>query len=271
MKKTKNRNLTSDPIDTQYKVNYGINPDGTPFRRQFNRVELNDNAKIPVMAGRLEPELLEQLKKEILALRDNNPEPYNRGLAGAIKEEYLFDAFKVEGLVSYINEMYANYSTHFKLNVGKMAWLSQLWANFQKKHEFNPVHNHTGAASFVIWVQVPYDLAEEAKITPSGTVNVTSQFQFVYPGIREKTMVYNFPVSKEWEGTIIMFPSWLMHTVYPFYTSDDYRISLAGNLFVLGANYKTNPTDDPDKFIRESLKIIEEEKRQALANTNNGV
>ena len=28
-----------------------------------------------------------------------------------------------------------------------------------------------------------------------------------------------------------MFPSYLNHMVYPFYTSDEYRISMSGNIF----------------------------------------
>ena len=38
------------------------------------------------------------------------------------------------------------------------------------------------------------------------------------------------PVDKTYEGTIVMFPSEMLHAVYPFYTSDDYRISVSGNL-----------------------------------------
>jgi hypothetical protein len=37
-------------------------------------------------------------------------------------------------------------------------------------------------------------------------------------------------VESGWEGTIVMFPSKLLHIVYPFQTSDDYRVSIAGNL-----------------------------------------
>jgi hypothetical protein len=39
-------------------------------------------------------------------------------------------------------------------------------------------------------------------------------------------------VDKSWEGTMIMFPSSLHHMVHPFYTSDEYRISISGNLIV---------------------------------------
>ena len=64
----------------------------------------------------------------------------------------------------------------------------------------------------------------------SRTVKLASTFQFVYTQILGK--VVNFPLFVEngWEGRIVMFPSKLLHIVYPFQTSDDYRISIAGNL-----------------------------------------
>ena len=39
--------------------------------------------------------------------------------------------------------------------------LDKLWVNFQKKHEFNPIHNHFGAFSFACWINIPYNLDDE--------------------------------------------------------------------------------------------------------------
>tara|TARA_B100000427_G_scaffold24812_1_gene18386 strand:+ start:432 stop:656 length:225 start_codon:yes stop_codon:yes gene_type:complete len=64
----------------------------------------------------------------------------------------------------------------------------------------------------------------------SRTVKLASTFQFVYTQVLGN--VVNFPLFVEngWEGRIVMFPSSLLHIVYPFQSSDDYRISIAGNL-----------------------------------------
>ena len=40
-----------------------------------------------------------------------------------------------------------------------------------------------------------------------------------------------FNVDKSFEGKILMFPSYMQHQVFPFYTSDDYRITISGNAF----------------------------------------
>ena len=36
-------------------------------------------------------------------------------------------------------------------------------------------------------------------------------------------------VDKSFAGKILMFPSYILHEVFPFYTSDDYRITISGN------------------------------------------
>ena len=46
------------------------------------------------------------------------------------------------------------------------------------------------------------------------------------------------PVSKEMEGCIMMFPSTMMHCVYPYYTTTERRISIAGNLLFNTGNSK---------------------------------
>ena len=37
-------------------------------------------------------------------------------------------------------------------------------------------------------------------------------------------------VDKSKEGYFVIFPSNLNHQVFPFYSSDDYRITVAGNI-----------------------------------------
>ena len=39
-------------------------------------------------------------------------------------------------------------------------------------------------------------------------------------------------ITKDYEGTGFFFPSYSTHGVNPFYTSDDYRITISGNLHV---------------------------------------
>lgn len=113
----------------------------------------------------------------------------------------------------------------------------ELWVNFQEKNDINPIHAHGGIASFVIWLKVPFLFKNEQEhplVKNSKSANMASTFTFYYTDTRFPGGIgaLSLPVDKTWENTIIMFPSWLNHSVYPFHTSDDYRISIAGNVYL---------------------------------------
>ena len=108
------------------------------------------------------------------------------------------------------------------------------WVNFQKKHEFNPIHNHSGLYSFNIFVKIPYDLKKE--FDSPRTQNIEQRFPGCFSfycgnGLGE-FVPHVIEADKEWEQVIILFPSITQHCVYPFYTSDDYRITVSGNLYL---------------------------------------
>lgn len=110
--------------------------------------------------------------------------------------------------------------------------LKDYWVNYQYKHEFNPLHWHNGIISFVIWMRIPYDWQEEKKlpfIQNSGSIDKVGNFCFVWAEDTklESHVLY---MNKQIEGYMAVFPSWLGHMVYPFYTSDDARISISGNI-----------------------------------------
>ena len=169
-------------------------------------------------------------------------DPYNRNLAGIIEKEYdlrhLISTPIGEELIDLCSRMVDMYSDRYEYpnlitcNSSISSYkLQSLWVNFQKKHEFNPVHNHSGVFSFVIWMKIPYDLEEELK-TGAGVNsvdNVASKFQFYYSTIYGNHSA-DLNINKDSEGMMVMFPSTLRHAVYPFYTSDDYRISISGNI-----------------------------------------
>ena len=113
-------------------------------------------------------------------------------------------------------------------------FLEAFWANYQYKHEFNPTHDHSGAFSFVIWMKIPYDSAEQRKekflngIDESYKKPGTFYFEFInmFGTITESL----FPMDPSMEGTMLFFPSKLRHGVAPFYSCDEKRVSISGNL-----------------------------------------
>ena len=114
--------------------------------------------------------------------------------------------------------------------------LEDLWVNFQKEHEFNPIHDHNGAFSFVIWMKIPTSSKEQNALlisSNSGTSGLTSNFSFVYTDILGNIRNYVYAMEKNIEGYMVMFPSRLHHQVFPFYDNQDSRVSISGNLGIV--------------------------------------
>ena len=189
--------------------------------------------------GKIPPEIYQALNKEIVDIHndDSNTMKMNRTLAGQITKEYQITKSR-QLLDPYLEEMSRAYQKHWDYypkenpNDNKLK-VESVWVNMQKKLEVNPLHNHDGTLSFVAWLHVPFKLEDERNMQNcknSRTVKLASTFQFVYTQVLGN--VVNFPLFVEngWEGRIVMFPSSLLHIVYPFQSSDDYRISIAGNL-----------------------------------------
>ena len=204
--------------------------------------QINALHNLGVLHAKMPFNLFTKLSDHIDSLSDN-AEPYNHKLLGHIKEEYSLDNEKdmvsefIEAMAVSYEQAHPGYSESFeeaaKSNGKYKLYLDTLWVNKQKKYEFNPVHHHAGVLSFVIWVKIPYDLNEEEKYFPTTSLKTeshTSKFCFVYTDILGRIQHAALPVDKTWEGSIIMFPAKLHHCVYPFYTSDDYRISVSGNI-----------------------------------------
>lgn len=187
---------------------------------------------------KLSDELLDNLKEEVLSLDlTNESNLYNRNLAGNISKQYKLEKYQSK-LENYIVKLCEEYSSAWDItNTTKDLRTDDLemyvyWANFQKKYEFNPMHTHDGNYSFVIWLQVPYLIGDELSTPSCKNSNMprAGMFSFIYSNVFGELREASFPVDKTFEGTIFLFPSAINHVVYPFSTSDEYRISISGNV-----------------------------------------
>jgi len=174
----------------------------------------------------------EDIKKEDLL--------YNKKLAGHIKQEYEYKNWpyflehyliqKIQSSPILIEES-SNYNF---LNKNAPFYLDSLWCNYQKKYEFNPFHSHSGIFSFIIFIKIPYDFEKEMNYFPPNSSpyneGANSKLCFFRLNNYGKIIDVNVKVDKSFEGNIFIFPSKLNHLVYPFYTSDNYRITVSGNI-----------------------------------------
>jgi hypothetical protein len=209
-------------------------------------MKFNEFPNIGYISTSLPPNILLGVKQEIEEIKQSNflASPANDVLAGNIAKQ--FHLVKSRNLIEpFMVSLAWEYTNHW--NYGKKVIrtirsknefvninfeLDKLWVNFQKKHEFNPVHNHFGIFSFACWINIPYKLEDEMNLeqVKNSNAKATSCFTFSYSNSLGELNNQPIMLDKSKEGSMIFFPAELNHSVYPFYTSDDYRISIAGNI-----------------------------------------
>jgi hypothetical protein len=157
-----------------------------------------------------------------------HPLEYNGRLAGHLKKEFQLN-FSPEAQ-RVIERLGQSYHDRHGSPAGIKNKYIEAWVNMQAKHEFNPIHDHEGILSWVIWVQIPYDLQQELQVFPKANCHKASVFGFVYTDTLGNISTIELPVDQTWQGRMCIFPAAMKHFVNPFYTSDGIRISVAGNL-----------------------------------------
>ena len=229
------------------------------WKNEIDRVINGRYNRLPeVFFSEVPPDIFSWLKNAAKQSKEKNID--GRGaLAGHINEEYDIykHSVKSQSIVQPDNVNFIRYENFIKqcafdqyfddfwdktniLTTSCQLKVVSTWVNFQKKHEFNPPHNHTGVMSWIIFLNIPYNLEDEDRVFPALDVGdegvrrpTTSRLSFaqVSPTRRSGIDHVILDVDKSFERKILVFPSYLQHQVFPFYTSDDYRITISGNAF----------------------------------------
>ena len=126
-----------------------------------------------------------------------------------------------------------DYYRTFKKKIPDVVVDENIWFNFQKKNEYIAPHNHDGILHYIIFHKIPYTLEDEQLNSPllseSQYSNSNGNFYFIQPGSRN-VHFQCLDIDKKWENIIILFPSNLTHMTLPFYSSDEYKITVNGSL-----------------------------------------
>ena len=147
--------------------------------------------------------------------------------------------------VRIVESLAAAYLRHFveqtksPLRPKKIS-MDKLWSVHSYQGDYNPIHDHLTAAqmgiSFTTWTMVPEQIMKrddqrvdlyESSGAIDGFVNFTYGLnQTADPErLRPSQSRYIMPVP----GKLLLFPSWMQHTVYPFFGEGERR-TVAGNL-----------------------------------------
>ena len=198
---------------------------------------------IGVIEGKLPEDTVDGLWKLIEESR-KQPEDMRPELAGNISSSIRLDSgspliedFVQNIIPKYVSETLKTFPPYRLYWEDDQHWnLRDFWVNFQKKHEFNPPHDHSGVYSFVIWMQIPTSYAEQRKLPIAAQSNADgsiSNFGFHYTNSLGRVSQFFYNMEKEAEGYMVMFPSEMKHEVFPFYENDGERISISGNIEIV--------------------------------------
>lgn len=175
---------------------------------------------------------------------NDSDQDFNANLAGQIQIEKYVNQNLIPltiqnqifaGCHQYIKTFGHNTLEYIKNSNYRLNFLNS-WINFQKKCEYNPIHNHNGDLVFVIWIKIPYLLKDELEHISAINSNRKVASKFEFTNVASRFSNFNdtvINVDDTYEGKMIIFHSGMEHTVYPFFTSDDYRISMSGNLSIV--------------------------------------
>ena len=192
----------------------------------------------PSTLGWLEYKLNSQEMDYVWRCIKNKKEDLRHNLAGHVSNSNVlidrsdwFYIHVLKPLIGKYEKEWGNIGDNLPTNVVHPFFLSRWWVNYQKQHEFNPLHNHAGIYSFVIWMKIPTEFSEQKKIPFARSNGDTiSNFSFEFINIIGQSEYHPYTMGADKEGMMLFFPAALRHQVYPFYNCDGTRISISGNI-----------------------------------------
>ena len=213
--------------------------------------EFELNVYQPWSVPLLHTTLPDTLLKDLIQLtdlieNDENKEIVGDRLAGEIEEEYIIDSSLLTNIKfrDYALELSKKYfsatAQNFQIVDDRFpTTLSTLkdalnnidivssWFNNQRDNEYNPLHDHTGTLSGVLYLKIPEYLPPRKNEHTDGSIVFFGNEMPAAGLITNSTLAIAPKV-----GDIFLFASSLKHQVYPFRTSDGkgIRRSMSFNL-----------------------------------------
>ncbi len=180
--------------------------------------------------NKLSKKIINILNRHIDKSHTSKKNDYSSKLASQIQNE-----IKISNLMtskSLSKELVKNIKDYLKKsNIGKIKEIkiTNLWVVRQFKNEYNPIHYHDGEISGVGYLQIPKNMnqnksVKNKKFKTNGTIDfINGQKNFL------SNSIYNL---KPKLGDLLIFPSYLMHSAYPF-NVDGERRSFSFNAKIL--------------------------------------
>ena len=193
---------------------------------------------------------------------DKKSESHGQSLAGVIDKELKvyksdMDEFGVDHMLESIVRSYvihcAKMHNYFKEDWFYESFINSAWVVSQYENEYNPLHNHTGCdISGVIYLKMPDTKGRRNIESKKGKDDNDGDITFVHSamGQRNHDILEKgiFTITPQ-VGQMVLFPSYLLHTVYPFIGKEERRC------IAFNANYRIG--DENKSFIAGDLSGVQ--------------
>jgi len=196
----------------------------------------------PVYHGGIRPDFLDHVTDCIEQRRGSNDHDMSGMLAGRVDEQILIEDLVSDECKDHILSHVMTVIDNCSLAIPREHLeINGLWVNISNNAEFNPIHSHDGLFSFVFYTKNTVKQADaidnkfDSDTTPpnggvynNGAVQPLAGHIELHYG---ETQFLNWSTFSHFplQGDLLVFPSWLRHSVYPFYCGGE-RISVAGNI-----------------------------------------
>ena len=171
--------------------------------------------------------LNEYVDKIILDENKSKELDWGKRLAGNVKQEFKLEP-KFCDKSGFSNFLVKAVSKWIELSERKKITKLEIvssWVVRQFQNEYNPVHHHSGHVSGVGYLKVPKNFGKTFQSSKKSNAN--GHLSLIH-GNRMFSSDSVFDIEPK-VGDFYFFPNYLMHTVYPFYESNEERRSISFN------------------------------------------
>ena len=170
---------------------------------------------------------VEEIIKDKEKLKENDE---GHKLAGNVYQEFLLDTdfmkkIKWANFLGLVCEKWVWREKAVKL---KKFQIIKSWIVRQFKNEYNPIHYHSGNISGVGYLKVPSKMGET--LQKNKTINNNGKLILI-DGSKKMFCSPTYTITPK-VGDFYLFPSYLMHTVYPFSDTEEERRSVSFNAII---------------------------------------
>ena len=158
--------------------------------------------------------LINKLNNEFDLRSTSKKSDYSKKLASQIKNEVLFTkTFVKRNIDLELKKLIKKFLSKENVRNLKDIIILNFWVVRQFRGEYNPIHYHQGDISGVGYLKIPKFIFSKNKLKNKKNItNGTIDFINGQKAFLSKS-IHNI---KPKVGSLILFPNYLMHTVYPF-------------------------------------------------------